>query len=334
MNPHRVGGGAGQDGRPSHDTESPTLAFIPTPDLADQRTGGASTELARIVSPHTKELEPATHAGGGAEGSTDGSSRAGTVIAGELRVAVNAPDGSSATECPPDQRPQPVPAPVDPTFRPRTVSGLLERDALCERLRGQLLEGRSVRLIGEPGSGRSVILDAVAGACSGLAPAGVIQLSGCFRTPADLLQDLFAAAYDAPGYRPGRALVPEIMHDLCAIVVIDDVEFGGEALEELIAAAPESSFLLSSTPAARTGGWRTAGFPDCPGSPRSPCSPVWPDGPWTTPSGPGRSTSGSSRRACRCASSRPQPCSGTASPPSRRWRRSPPTRTGPALRRS
>jgi hypothetical protein len=250
MNPHRVGGGAGQDGRPSHDTESPTLAFIPTPDLADQRTGGASTELARIVSPHTKELEPATHAGGGAEGSTDGSSRAGTVIAGELRVAVNAPDGSSATECPPDQRPQPVPAPVDPTFRPRTVSGLLERDALCERLRGQLLEGRSVRLIGEPGSGRSVILDAVAGACSGLAPAGVIQLSGCFRTPADLLQDLFAAAYDAPGYRPGRALVPEIMHDLCAIVVIDDVEFGGEALEELIAAAPESSFLLSSTPAA------------------------------------------------------------------------------------
>lgn len=250
MNPHTVGGGAGQDGRPSHDTESPTLAFIPPPDLADRRADGSSTELALFASPHTKELEPVAHPGVGAEGSTDGSSRAGTVITGELRLAVNAPDGSSTTECPQDQRPQPVPAPVDATIRPRTVSGLLERDALCERLRGQLLQGRSVRLIGAPGSGRSAILEAVAGACSGLAPAGVIQLSGCFRTPADLLQDLFAAAYDAPGYRPGRALMPGIMHDLCAIVVIDDVEFGGEALEELIAAAPESSFLLSSTPAA------------------------------------------------------------------------------------
>ncbi|MEY9838864.1 hypothetical protein [Streptacidiphilus sp. EB103A] len=250
MNPHTVGGGAGQDGRPSHDTESPTLAFIPPPDLADRRAGGASTELALFASSHTKELEPAAHPAGGSESSADGSSRAGTVIAGELRLAVNAPDGSSATVCPQDQRPEPVPAPVDATIRPRTVSGLLERDALCERLRGQLLQGRSVRLIGAPGSGRSAILEAVAGACSGLAPAGVIQLSGCFRTPADLLQDLFAAAYDAPGYRPGRALAPGIMHDLCAIVVIDDVEFGGEALEELIAAAPESSFLLSSTPAA------------------------------------------------------------------------------------
>jgi hypothetical protein len=186
------------------------------------------------------------------ETAADGSARTGNVVTGELQLVVNAPDGSTAFDCPPGARPQVLPAAPDPTVRPRVTSGLLERDALCERLRGLLLQGRSVRLVGPQGSGRSAILDAVATACSGLAPAGVVRLTGYARTSGDLLQDLFAATHQAPGYRPGRALLPELLRDLCAVVVVDDVEFSGEALEELLAAAPESSFLITSTTAVAT----------------------------------------------------------------------------------
>jgi hypothetical protein len=243
MNPHTVGDGNGADARPSHDTEAATLARIPAANasLPVRHRGAASTDL---VLAHPAPTEP------GEPG--DGSARSGTVVTGALRLDVNAPDGSVVADCPPSLRPEVVPAPVDPAVRPRSTSGLLERDALCERLRGMLLEGRSVRLVGSSGSGRSVVLDAVATACSGLAPAGVVRLTGYARTSADLLQDLFAATHHAPGYRPGRALIPALLRNLCAVVVIDDVEFSGDALEDLLAAAPESAFLLTSDPATAT----------------------------------------------------------------------------------
>ncbi|MEY9967708.1 hypothetical protein ABIA33_005787 [Streptacidiphilus sp. MAP12-16] len=281
MNPHTVGGGSGSESRPPHDTDSPTLARIPADQIPVGPAPVGQTAAGRIpagqapadqtpvqhaaaeTSPHlpvrqrdaasaelVRTTAPAVDAA--AETVADGSARTGVVVTGELWLTVNAPDGSTVVDCPPGLRPQPVQAPADPLVRPRSASGLLERDALCERLRALLLQGRSVRLVGPAGSGRSAILDAVAGACSGLAPAGVVQLSGYSRTSGDLLQDLFAATHHAPGHRPGRALMPDLLRDLCAIVVVDDVEFSGEALEDLLAAAPECSFLLSSTPEVAT----------------------------------------------------------------------------------
>ena len=250
MNPLTLGEGDGDSSadRSAFDTESPTLARISPSESASndssahlpvRHRGTSSTEVVRVAPAPVEPVHGETAA--------DGSGRAGTVVTGDLLLAVNAPDGSTATECPPGQRPQVVPVPADPTVRPRVTSGLLERDALCERLRGLMLQGRSVRLVGPRGSGRSAILDAVATACSGLAPAGVVRLTGYARTSGDLLQDLFSATHQAPGYRPGRALLPELLRELCAIVVVDDVEFSGEALEELLAVAPESSFLITST---------------------------------------------------------------------------------------
>ncbi|MHA6762925.1 ATP-binding protein [Streptacidiphilus sp. PAMC 29251] len=250
MNPPTLGEGDGDGSadRIPDGTESPTLARIaPSESIANlpvRQRGAASAELVRVA-PAPLELPQG-------ETATDGSTRTGTVVTGGLQLAVNAPDGSTAADCPPGLQPQATPAPADPTVRPRVASGLLERDALCERLRGQLLQGRSVRLIGPQGSGRSAILDAVATACAGLAPAGVVRLTGYARTSGDLLQDLFSATHHAPGYRPGRGLLPELLRELCAVVVVDDVEFSGEALEELLTAAPESAFLITSSTASAT----------------------------------------------------------------------------------
>ncbi|QMU79141.1 ATP-binding protein [Streptacidiphilus sp. PB12-B1b] len=213
----------------------------------------ASTEVARSAGTATTvqtsllAVEPSWD--DAVDGPADGSTRTGSIVVGDLLVHVNAPDGTSVGDCPADRRPQPSLIAPDASARPRATGGhLLERDALCDRLRDRLGQGRCVRLTGPAGSGRTAVLDTVAAACAGVAPAGVVQLSGYRRTAADLLQELFAATYRAPGYRPGRDRLPALLRGVGAVVVVDDIEFGAEALEELLSAAPECAFLVSATP--------------------------------------------------------------------------------------
>jgi hypothetical protein len=76
----------------------------------------------------------------------------------------------------------------------------------------------------------------------------VVRLSGHRRTPDDLLHDLFAAVYNAPLHRPEREELLALVHEIGAVVVLDDVEFGAGALDELLDATPECAFLISATP--------------------------------------------------------------------------------------
>lgn len=103
-----------------------------------------------------------------------------------------------------------------------------------------------------------MLLDAVAEASAGVAPDGVIRLSGYRRTPSDLLQEIFSTVYGTEddssqagavaGYRPDRGRLTELLREVGAVVVLDDLEFGGAALEELLAAAPECAFVMAATP--------------------------------------------------------------------------------------
>ena len=184
------------------------------------------------------------------------------VVSGDFLLTVNPVDGSEIEPCPPGEQPghppkhsaveraerrraaQP-PVPPGPTL-PRLP--LLERQEERERLVRLLARGRSVRLTGPAGSGRTALLAAVAEDCADLAPDGVIRLSGYHRTVGDLLYDLFAAVHDAPLHRPDRAMLRELLRDIGAVVVLDDLEFGGAALEELLDATPECAFLVAATP--------------------------------------------------------------------------------------
>ncbi len=196
--------------------------------------------------------------------------RSGEIVAGELLLTVGGPDGSEARPCPDEWRPEPRrtgsrhTARTAPGLGPNPAVGplalgsapadlpLLDREADIAQLLGLLAEGRSVRLVGQAGSGRSTLLGAVAEAAaeSGaeLAPDGVVRLSGHRRTAQDLLQDLFAATHQAPGFRPDNLLLPTLLTGLRALVAIDDVEPAGQELEELLAAAPDCVFLVSVAP--------------------------------------------------------------------------------------
>ncbi|WP_405916072.1 ATP-binding protein [Streptomyces sp. NBC_00728] len=184
------------------------------------------------------------------------------LVTGEFLLTVNPVDGSEIENCPPHERPQPPvkhgaaeraelaraaqpPVPPGPA-QPRLP--LLERQEERERLVRLLARGRSVRLTGPSGSGRTVLLDAVADDCADLAPDGVVRLCGYRRTASDLLYDLFTAVYDAPLHRPDREELLRLVHEIGAVVVLDDAEIGGGALDELLDATPECAFVIAATP--------------------------------------------------------------------------------------
>ncbi|MBV2353282.1 ATP-binding protein [Streptomyces sp. J2-1] len=188
--------------------------------------------------------------------------RTARVVTGDLLLTVNPVDGSEVEPCPPYARPdtprrragadradaERAARPPVPPGPARPASGLLERQEDREHLVRLLVRGRSVRLTGPGGSGRTALLDLVAEDSADLAPDGVIRLSGFHRTADDLLHDLFHAAYDAPGLHPTGDQLAALVGEIGAVVVVDDLEFGGPALTGLLDATPECAYLFAATP--------------------------------------------------------------------------------------
>ncbi|MFI5726094.1 ATP-binding protein [Streptomyces cyaneofuscatus] len=184
------------------------------------------------------------------------------VTVGDLLLTVNPVDGSEVEACPPGSEPEaPVRrtpaeradheragAPPVPAGPPAPQLPLLERQEERERLVSLLARGRSVRLTGQAGSGRTALLDAVAADCADLAPDGVVRLSGHRRTAADLLYGLFDAIHHAPLHRPGPEELLTLVRAIGAVVIVDDLEIGGAALDGLLEATPECAFLFGTTP--------------------------------------------------------------------------------------
>ncbi|MFI8367110.1 ATP-binding protein [Streptomyces sp. NPDC085466] len=184
------------------------------------------------------------------------------IVSGDLLLTVNPVDGSEIEARPPGEEPPAVrrrtpeeraeaaraaAAPVPPGPAAPALP-LLEREEQRARLTETLTRGRCARLTGPDGSGRTALLDAVAADCATLAPDGVVRLSGHHRTTGELLHDLRAAVLHAPGHRPDRDGLRADLTGIGAVVVVDDLEFGGAALDELLAAAPECAFLLAAAP--------------------------------------------------------------------------------------
>ncbi|MFJ3666430.1 ATP-binding protein [Streptomyces sp. NPDC090106] len=194
--------------------------------------------------------------------STPALARTVQLVSGDYLLTVNPVDGSEMEICPPGERPAPPRklgaaerAEVDRAAKPPTPPGqdrpappLLARQDERERLVRLLARGRSVRLTGPGGSGRTALLDLVAEDCADLAPDGVIRLTGFDRTLDDLPHDLFYAVFEAPLHRPAPDELRRHVREIGAVVVLDDVEFGGAALDELIDSTPECAFLIAATP--------------------------------------------------------------------------------------
>ncbi|MEV6565419.1 ATP-binding protein [Streptomyces kronopolitis] len=209
--------------------------------------------------------EPPVPAPVGPQTGSRGLARVVRVVSGGYLLTVNPVDGSEIEPCPPGEVPAAPeklgqeerdaaaraaapPQPPGPSGAAGRQTVLEERTEDTERLVRLLSRGRSVRVTGPSGSGRTRLLDTVAEACADLAPDGVIRLSGYHRNATDLLYALFAAVHRAPQHRPDRAGMLRRVAGIGAIVVLDDLEFGGAALDELLDATPECAFLIAATP--------------------------------------------------------------------------------------
>ncbi|MEW2544983.1 ATP-binding protein [Streptomyces sp. NPDC047002] len=211
--------------------------------------------------PRRETITPALAAP--APGTAGAPARTTELVAGDFLITVNPVDGSEIEPCPPGRAPgRPARrtardrAALQRAGRPSAPPGpaavplpLLEREAEHDQLVDLLGRGRSVRVLGAPGSGRTVLLDAVAARCGTLAPDGLIRLSGHRRGAAELLQDLYTAVFRTePGHRPGRAELRAAVSEVGAVVVVDDLEIGGEALDDLLTSTPECAFLFAVAP--------------------------------------------------------------------------------------
>ncbi|MFC9584088.1 ATP-binding protein [Streptomyces yangpuensis] len=219
----------------------------------EQATGGPASPAPASVPASSGPKSPAPA----------GPARVVALTAGDFTLTVNPVDGSEIEPLRPGtERGRPAKrdaaarAARDAAARPPALPGppisarpLLARDEELERLVRLLGRGRSVRLTGPSGSGRSALLDAVAGRCTGLAPDGVVRLSGYgHQQPGELLHALYAAVYEAPRERPERDVLLARVRDIGAVVLLDDLEMGGSALDELLRATPECAYLLAATP--------------------------------------------------------------------------------------
>ncbi|MFI6346765.1 ATP-binding protein [Streptomyces sp. NPDC050560] len=184
------------------------------------------------------------------------------VVSGDLLVTVNPVDGSEVEPCPPTRRPASPAARYSAAERAELGGAgravrpgaalaplpLLDRQEERGRVVRLLARGRSVRLTGLAGAGRSALLDAVADDCVGFAPDGVVRLSGHRRTPRELLYELYRTVYRAEDHRPAPEDMAGQLDTVGAIVVVDDLEFGGDTLDELLDATPECAFIVACTP--------------------------------------------------------------------------------------
>ncbi|WP_330298611.1 ATP-binding protein [Streptomyces sp. NBC_00503] len=205
------------------------------------------------------------------QGQTDPAERPARVVtltAGDFTLTVNPVDGS---EIEPTHRPGGEPAriptkrapaarasraaaarPPVPPGAPAGPRPLFGREEERERLVRLLGRGRSVRLTGPCGSGRTALLDAVADACADLAPDGVVRLSAHgHQQPGELLHALYDTVYEASADRPERAELLARVRGIGAVVLLDDLDMGGPALDELLRATPECAYLLAATPDTR-----------------------------------------------------------------------------------
>lgn len=175
-------------------------------------------------------------------GNVDGQIAVGTNI-----VQWNVSDGSTVvvTSAGEIARPRRRPHPV--RLVGRRPRALLGRDAEVAVAEEQLTEGATVVVHGEGGVGKTSLLKTLAHGPAGAGLEGAVYLDVHDQPLEDLLQLLYDVFYecDVP-YKPMPGKLRTYLHDLRALVVLDDVSLDRDTVQHLLDALPAATFVCAS----------------------------------------------------------------------------------------
>ncbi|MGW7520489.1 hypothetical protein ACWGJ2_33405 [Streptomyces sp. NPDC054796] len=169
----------------------------------------------------------------------------GHVTIGDNNVVVSG-DRSFVQVVRPGERPAPVLRSSRETallpWRPR---GPLGREADLRTVVAGLAEGGAYQVHGPPGMGKSTLLRLAAHRLAHEGGGPVVFVDAAGRTVGDVLQDVFEACYEAPGYRPGPTELRRLMAQVRIRVVLDDLEVDAQKLDTVLDAVPASVLLYA-----------------------------------------------------------------------------------------
>jgi hypothetical protein len=181
------------------------------------------------------------------QGQIDGTI-AGQAAIGQYVYQISGVHGGVVNLPAPEQavRPQPRPTPV--LRRPRPFPDLLDRETETRSALAALAAAQPVELYGEPGIGKSSLLQRLAyHEAASAFPSGVVHLHAHNRQPGDLCQKLWEAFYrcDRP-YVPDHGTLVDGLQEQQALVLLDEVTLDRRSMEEVMDTAPACTFVVSS----------------------------------------------------------------------------------------
>ena len=169
----------------------------------------------------------------------------GAVVIGNQSLAVNAKEGSTVTILSAGQVPKPVRRDRIES-RPRPLGKpIIGRADIIGNLDSALWSGRTVQLYGPSGIGKSVILRHAARVLRGGAD-GVVFVSAGSPEIRDVAQQLFEECYEAASYAPTVAELRHLMRGIRITVYVDNADFTGEQLSQLMDMVPDANFVFAS----------------------------------------------------------------------------------------
>ena len=189
------------------------------------------------------EVDPLSVPGGAPQPS-------GVVYAGDKVLAFRDPAGAAAAVSSPEERPVPRlrRPPID--LRPKDFPDLVGRDAEIGTVAAVFLQPDPTRppveVSGPDGAGKTALLRNVAHHPAAQFPDGAAYSSSP-QPAADLLQFLFQTFYETPvPLKPTEAELRQLLHEVRALVELDDVRLSRDDVEMVANVVPNTQFVLAS----------------------------------------------------------------------------------------